>query len=161
MHTKLRASTETDRRGLLAESTTANSNSTSTRTASIYTKTEDDRTPRTCSPAASFRSQATTITAVSHHVSVAGGELASYTESGHYKGFPSAEAYLQALREWVEEKKYIQPSSGSNTLQGWYGTRTMQDYLGDAEKPPVVGFRQKWKARKEEKLAKRRSSAAV
>lgn len=61
-----------------------------------------------------------------------------------YRGFPSEEDYLAALRAWAEEKKYIQLDTA---LIGWYGQKTKEDYL----KQPGLGLRSKAKARKEEK----------
>lgn len=52
-----------------------------------------------------------------------------------YKGFESEEAYLDALKEWAEEKKYIQPSDEATMLTGFYGAKTINDYNGvDKEK---------------------------
>jgi len=49
------------------------------------------------------------------------------TPDNGYRGFPSREAYLQALREWVEEKMYYEP--GETGLHGFYGTKTVDDIL--------------------------------
>ncbi|CAK4031137.1 Hypothetical predicted protein [Lecanosticta acicola] len=73
-----------------------------------------------------------------------------------YKGFPSEEAYLAALREWVESKKYIQTDA---TMVGYYGTTTMDEY---ASRPKVeLGWSRRWKERKVRKDAARRNSAAT
>jgi hypothetical protein len=61
-----------------------------------------------------------------------------------YRGFPSEEAYLAALRAWVQEKEYIQLDTA---LIGWYGQKTKEYYLSQ----PGLGLRKKAKARKEEK----------
>ncbi|KAL6241245.1 hypothetical protein RBB50_011924 [Rhinocladiella similis] len=44
-----------------------------------------------------------------------------------YRGFPSREAYLQALQEWAEEKKYHQ---STEQMHGFYGKRTVDEILG-------------------------------
>ena len=41
-----------------------------------------------------------------------------------YRGFPSEAAYLEALRQWAESKKYVQPELG---LRGFYGEVTMEE----------------------------------
>lgn len=75
-----------------------------------------------------------------------------------YKGFPSEEEYLEALREWAEEKKYV---SNDAMLTGFYGLTTMKEY---ASRPvPEIGLKKKWrerKARKEEVKAARRNTVA-
>lgn len=43
-----------------------------------------------------------------------------------YRGFPTQEAYLQALQEWAEEKMYHE--SGEQ-LVGFYGTKTVDQIL--------------------------------
>ena len=63
---------------------------------------------------------------------------------------------MAALQEWAEEKKYIQPQK---QVIGFYGDKTMEEY---ASGPGLeLGWRKKWKARKEQKMEKRRASAAV
>ncbi|KIW17119.1 hypothetical protein PV08_04310 [Exophiala spinifera] len=44
-----------------------------------------------------------------------------------YRGFPSREAYLQALMEWAEEKKYHQ---SNEQMLGFYGRKTTNEILG-------------------------------
>jgi len=63
-----------------------------------------------------------------------------------YKGFPSEQAYLAALREWAEERQYIRFDT---ELVGWQGRKTMEDY---ANQPGVeFSWRTRMKARKAEK----------
>ena len=56
--------------------------------------------------------------------------LPSYAETGSYKGFPSEAAYIAALTEWAEHKKYIQPSEEAQSLSGFFGYKTMEQYTG-------------------------------
>ena len=42
-----------------------------------------------------------------------------------YRGFPSQEAYLQAMRDWVESKMYFESDV---QLRGFYGTKDMEYY---------------------------------
>lgn len=56
--------------------------------------------------------------------------LPSYAETGSYKGFPSEAAYIAALTEWAEHKKYIQPSEEAQSLSGFFGYKTMEEYTG-------------------------------
>ncbi|KAG9693536.1 hypothetical protein KCU95_g14171, partial [Aureobasidium melanogenum] len=60
--------------------------------------------------------------------------LPSYADTGSYKGFPSEAAYIAALTEWAEHKKYVQPSEEAQTLTGFFGYKTMEDYTGP--RPP-------------------------
>lgn len=48
-----------------------------------------------------------------------------------YRGFPSEAAYLAALQEWADSKKYVEPGMG---LVGFYGRVTSEEY---ARKPRV------------------------
>ncbi|EXJ91167.1 hypothetical protein A1O1_04276 [Capronia coronata CBS 617.96] len=43
-----------------------------------------------------------------------------------YRGFPSRDAYLTALRDWAESKMYYE---GNEQLRGFYGTKTVENYL--------------------------------
>ena len=43
-----------------------------------------------------------------------------------YRGFPSRQAYLEALREWAEEKMYYHPTE---QLRGFYGQKTVDEIL--------------------------------
>lgn len=73
-----------------------------------------------------------------------------------YRGFPSEQAYLRALNEWADSKRYIQPDAG---LVGFYGTTTMEQY---ASRPKVeLGITRRWKERKAKKEERGRSSAAA
>lgn len=145
-----RPSTETERRALL--STTTPSTTSFKQTSSSH-PTNGEETPRANSPAPSWRSASTATTLATRQSSIA------TIAPTPYKGFPSEAAYLRALEEWAEEKKYIQPSDESHTLSGWYGTKTMDDYIEGQDKPPELGLRKKWRARKEER-ARRKSAAA-
>jgi len=55
-----------------------------------------------------------------------------------YKGFPSEEAYLAALRAWAEEQKYFKIDT---QLTGFYGTKTSEYYMNQP------GLRSERKAR--------------
>lgn len=81
-----------------------------------------DRPP---SPAPSSQTTASTI-------------LPTYAQTGSYKGFPSEAAYLAALTEWAETKKYIQPSEEGQTLSGFFGYKTMEEYSGQGTKQDTV-----------------------
>lgn len=81
--------------------------------------------PRPPSPTPSAQTTAS-------EVSTTSTLLPSYAQSGAYKGFPSEAAYLAALSEWAEEKKYIQPSEEAQTLWGFYGGKSMADYTEGA-----------------------------
>ncbi|KAI4760894.1 hypothetical protein E4T52_07061 [Aureobasidium sp. EXF-3400] len=54
--------------------------------------------------------------------------LPTYAETGSYKGFPSEAAYIAALTEWAEHKKYVQPSQEAQTLSGFFGYKTIEEY---------------------------------
>ncbi|KAH0382128.1 hypothetical protein KCU92_g6586, partial [Aureobasidium melanogenum] len=56
--------------------------------------------------------------------------LPSYADTGSYKGFSSEAAYIAALTEWAEHKKYVQPSEEAQSLSGFFGYKTMEDYTG-------------------------------
>ncbi|KIW85272.1 hypothetical protein Z517_00662 [Fonsecaea pedrosoi CBS 271.37] len=43
-----------------------------------------------------------------------------------YRGFPSEQAYLDALKEWAQSKLYYE---NDEQLQGFYGTKTVDDIL--------------------------------
>jgi hypothetical protein len=34
------------------------------------------------------------------------------------------------LTEWAEQKKYVQPSEDAQTLSGFFGYKTIEDYTG-------------------------------
>ncbi|KAI4719563.1 hypothetical protein E4T48_04250 [Aureobasidium sp. EXF-10727] len=61
--------------------------------------------------------------------------LPTYAETGSYKGFPSEAAYIAALTEWAEYKKYVQPSEEAQTLSGFFGYKTMDEYTGGPKAP--------------------------
>ncbi|PIA99047.1 hypothetical protein CB0940_03345 [Cercospora beticola] len=72
-----------------------------------------------------------------------------------YRGFPSQAEYLAALREWAEEKRYLQPST--TTLTGYYGKETLQAY---ANKPRhEFGISRKLREMKEKKQGRKQSVA--
>ena len=63
-----------------------------------------------------------------------------------YKGFPSEEAYLEALREWAETKKYV---NYDTSLVGFYGQTSMQEL---ASRPKMeLGLKRKMRERKARK----------
>jgi hypothetical protein len=140
---KPRSSTETDRRHLLAESTAPSE------TSSMIDFADGDRTPRAQSP-----SRQSQINGYDRRDTIAESTPARRP----YKGFPSEEEYLAALKAWAEEKKYIQHDT---MLTGFFGNTTMQEL---ASRPGVeIGLKKKWrerKARKEEKKAERRNTVA-
>lgn len=149
-----RPSAESDRRHLLAGS---NAPSVTTSRAPSYIETDGDRTPRAGSPAPSSVVERPRIPAHTRHQSIA--EPTTEPTPRPYRGFPSEEHYLAALREWAESKKYLQ--STETQLVGFYGPKTLQEYA-DQPKMEGLGLRKKWKARKEQKLEnKRRASSAV
>lgn len=57
-----------------------------------------------------------------------------------YRGYESKEAYLQALRDWVESKMYYETDT---QLRGFYGTKTKAEYLAEPS------WRDERRARKE------------
>lgn len=140
---KPRSSAETDRRHLLAESVAPSE------TSSIIDFGDGDRTPRAQSPA-----QASQSYSLERRETIA--EATPVRRP--YRGFPSEEEYLAALRAWAEEKKYIQHDT---MLTGFFGNTTMQEL---ASRPGVeIGLKKKWKerkAKKEEKKAERRNTVA-
>jgi hypothetical protein len=108
---------------------------------------DGDRTPRAQSP-----SRSSQVTDYERRDTIA----ESKPTRRPYKGFASEEEYLEALREWAEQKKYI---THDTMLTGFYGKTTMQEY---ASRPVVdIGLKKKWrerKARKEEKRVERRNT---
>ena len=140
---KARTSVETERRHLLSESIAP-----STATSIIGDYIDGDRTPRAHSPI---------------RVSKVTNERCNTLPDPEptpqpYKGFPSEADYLQALREWAEEQKYIRHDT---MLTGFYGHTTMEEY---ASRPRVeTGLKKALrarKARKEERKAERRNTVA-
>jgi len=45
---------------------------------------------------------------------------------------------MAALTEWAETKKYIQPSEEGQTLSGFFGYKTMEEYTGDRTRSDTV-----------------------
>lgn len=71
-----------------------------------------------------------------------------------YRGFPSEAHYLAALKSWAESRSlYVEPLPTS--LIGFYGEKTMQEYVKDAGPRQELGLRKKWKARQEKKQEER------
>lgn len=145
-----RPSNETDRRQLLAEESIAPSE-----TSSIYTArgTEGDRTPRATSPARSTQTQRHT-----RHSSLASQSTAQ-TQTQPYRGFPSEAAYLSALQQWADSKKYLEPMETG--LRGFYGETTMEEL---AARPKAfngegLGLKRKWRARKQSKAEEKEKQA--
>lgn len=137
-----RPSTETDRRQLLAESIAPSE------TSSIYTATDGDRTPRAHSPARSTATQHNT-TQTRHQ------SLAEASHPQPYRGFPSQAAYLNALQQWAETKKYVEPTQTG--LKGFYGETTMEEYAArpKAFQGEGLGLRKAWRKRKESKAGEK------
>jgi len=124
-----RASTETDRRHLLAESVSHSEASSVIDVESV----DGERTPRARSPVSASK--------------------ATDTSTQGYRGFPSKAHYLAALNAWADSKRYLEPSD--STLPGYYGQTTMEEY---ASRPRVHIGLSSWKQqRKEKRDAKRRS----
>ena len=46
-----------------------------------------------------------------------------------YRGYPSEEAYLQALKEWAQSK--MSYYENKEVLLGWYGRKTADEYLAE------------------------------
>lgn len=129
MTTPQRSSQETERRHLLAPSTTP-----SARTSTIdLTAASGQTTPRAARGQSPARSQTQT-------------ERQEQSQPQPYRGFPSEEAYLAALQEWADSKKYLEPGTG---LFGFYGNVTSEEY---ARRPRVeLGLRRKvkgWRAKR-------------
>lgn len=135
--TNVRASTETDRRYLLAGSVCPSGSASMIDIATC----DGEKTPRAQSPVSAARD--------------------SQPDTAHdpslqtYKGFPSRAHYLAALNTWAESKRYLEPSD--STIPGYYGQTTMEEY---AQRPSIEFGITSWKRqRKERKDAKRRSVA--
>jgi hypothetical protein len=124
-------------------------NHTTSRASSIYshdsvdTLTPVNRSSRQTRPESVY-SEATIDTLV-----------AGPTERQGYRGFESREAYLAALRDWVDNQQYYE----SNVqLEGWYGTKTKQEYL---DEPSIFELRrERKKAEKEAKDEQRRQTVS-
>lgn len=101
------AQTQTQSQTPSTQESHASTSSTSTTTTPSYA--------RPPSPTPSTQTTASTI-------------LPTYAETGSYKGFPSEAAYIAALTEWAEHKKYVQPSEEAQTLSGFFGYKTIEEY---------------------------------
>jgi len=55
-----------------------------------------------------------------------------------YRGYESEDAYLAALRAFLEEKQYIQMDTA---LVGWYGKHTMAERIAEMGPGPSFRFR--------------------
>ena len=71
-----------------------------------------------------------------------------------YRGYPSQEAYLLALQEWVDSKLYFESDV---QLRGWYGTKTKDHYLS---KTSVFEERRARKREEREEESQRRATVA-
>ena len=69
-----------------------------------------------------------------------------------YKGFPSEEAYLAALRNWAVEKEFVKFDTA---LVGWQGKKTLDDY---ANQP---GMEFAWRTRMKERKAEKQRRATI
>jgi hypothetical protein len=69
-----------------------------------------------------------------------------------YRGFPSREAYLEALEEWADSQRYYEPET---SLRGFYGETTLESY---ASRPKHEFGITRWlRERKERTVAKHKS----
>ncbi|KAF2718524.1 hypothetical protein K431DRAFT_287550 [Polychaeton citri CBS 116435] len=68
-------------------------------------------------------------------------QQATSIASEPYKGFSSRAAYLAALQEWAESKKYLETGT---QLKGWYGNDTMEEIVANAPERPRLGLRRKF-----------------
>lgn len=77
-----------------------------------------------------------------------------------YRGFPSQEAYLQALRQFADSKKYYEMDS---QLIGFYGKKTTEDILKEEGgwRTKTKAQRQAEKDRKKSEVEQRRASLAT
>lgn len=73
-----------------------------------------------------------------------------------FRGFPSEEAYLKALKDWVEEKSFIHLDT---SLQGWYGTKTQEYYLNQPD--GGSGLRTMLREKREAKKQRRATVANI
>ena len=127
-----RESIESDRRGLLQPHPS--------RPASVLSTTTQDTqdtqaTISTVRPSEARRSQSTP-------------EIS--TQPQPFRGFPSEDAYLDALRAWAKSKQYFE-SDGQ--MVGFYGTKTAEDYIN----APGGGIRSKSKAQRRREKERRQS----
>lgn len=83
-------------------------------------------------------------------VLVSGNPSGQPTEPQSYRGFPSREAYLAALRDWAESKQFLE---SDYQIRGFYGQKTMDYYKN---KP---GLRDARKARKASEAIARQQAA--
>jgi len=65
-----------------------------------------------------------------------------------YKGYPSKDAYMKALLEFAQSRQYFETD---HQLIGFYGRKTMEDYL----KEEGGGFRSKSKQQRKEESDKK------
>jgi hypothetical protein len=72
-----------------------------------------------------------------------------------HRGYPSEEAYLQALMEFGKEQEFFE---SDNRLIGFYGTKTVEDYLGKQAEERAIRDAEKAKRRAEKEEKKRRKS---
>ncbi|KAL1306358.1 hypothetical protein AAFC00_005071 [Neodothiora populina] len=103
------------------------------------------------SSSSSISSQLTSTTLLGRRASIDSGTA----ETRSYKGFPSEAAYLDALRAWAEEKKYVQPDNTSQTLIGWFGTRTLEEHSPTAGQSQKSSLLKRWRMKKEAKREER------
>lgn len=75
-------------------------------------------------------------------------------------GHKDEEAYMNALRAWAEDKKYMSLSDPKQQVDGFYGSRTMDDYINSGE-PISFRRRRRSSASKVPAAGGRRKSSAV
>lgn len=77
------------------------------------------------------------------------GTARSLSEPGlpsSYKGFPSRAAYLDALQSFAHEKRFF---TAEQQLRGFYGTKTSEDYLREAEEAKHARKKEKTRSNSE------------
>lgn len=67
----------------------------------------------------------------------ASSSTANAYKGGPYKGFPSREAYLAALEAFAQERSYFKHA---NNLVGFYGQKTMDEYIEEGKKGQKVKY---------------------
>ncbi|GAB7339298.1 hypothetical protein MBLNU457_5950t1 [Dothideomycetes sp. NU457] len=79
---------------------------------------------------------------------------------GSAYGHKDEEAYMNALRAWAEDKKYMSLSDPKQQVDGFYGSRTMDDVINSGE-PLSFRRRRRGSASKVPAAGGRRKSSAV
>ncbi|KAF2092938.1 hypothetical protein NA57DRAFT_62040 [Rhizodiscina lignyota] len=74
-----------------------------------------------------------------------------------YRGFPSRDEYYEALAEFAKEKQFF---TAEQQLNGFYGTKTMQEYLNEKGGSKTMSRKEK-KAQKERRRSEQPRLAGV